>query len=89
MTIITRDKIGNKRVWWFTTDTRMWFLLRRVARWADSHGFARVARWIWRHQSSACHLCGALVGFNSVVSRIGFTCWPCLRGAKSQEGKDV
>ena len=74
--MITFDRIGNKKVWWFTSYTNLWKLSREVARKCKKQHHW-ISKWIWEHQSSACTNCGALVGFNSVVTRFGFTCWTC------------
>lgn len=38
--------------------------------------FYRIARYFWSI-TTVCNYCGKDVGFNSVVSSYGFTCWKC------------
>ncbi len=70
------------------SQTRFGQFTRKVARWCMDHDLPRIARFIWRRQHHACHLCGALVGMNSVCWRAPYrarmTCWPCQDKYKDQ-----
>ena len=52
---------------------------RDIARFCNKYERLKfIAIFIWRRDALACDCCGELVGFNSVVSRFGFTCRSCL-----------
>jgi hypothetical protein len=47
---------------------RTFNFLRKLGKWFP---------FIWRFLIGVCDSCGKHVGFNSVISRHGFQCWPC------------
>jgi hypothetical protein len=49
----------------------------------------KLGKWfpfLWRYLSGVCDSCGRHVGFDSVISRHGFQCWPCHDKAYERAG---